>query len=52
LRDQLKFLSERIKKATTELEEKELVIQKLEHEKREFQRNFENIELENFEMQE
>lgn len=36
LKDQLKFLTEKIKKASSELEEKERVIQKLEHEKREF----------------
>lgn len=52
LKDQLKFLTEKVKKASQELEEKEKVIQKLEHEKREYQRNFENMELENFQMQE
>jgi hypothetical protein len=36
LKDQLKFLTDKIKKATSELEDKERVIQKLEHEKREF----------------
>lgn len=34
LKDQLKFLTDKIKKATMELEDKERVIQKLEHEKR------------------
>ena len=52
LKDQLKFLGEKIKTATMELEDKERVIQKLEHEKRDLMKNFENIELENFKMQE
>ena len=52
LKDQLKFLGSKIQQATQEIEEKERVIQKLEHEKREFQRRFEHVELENFQMQE
>jgi len=52
LKDQLKFLGSKIQQATQEIEEKERVIQKLEHEKREFQRKFEHVELENFQMQE
>ena len=52
LKDQLKFLGGKIQQATQEIEEKERVIQKLEHEKREFQRRFEHVELENFQMQE
>lgn len=52
LKEQLKFMTDRIKTATIELEDKERVIQKLEHEKRDLLRNFENIELENFKMQE
>lgn len=35
LKDQLKFVNERLKKATDELDDKENVISKLEHEKRE-----------------
>lgn len=52
LRDQLKFMSERMKKTTLDLEEKERVIQKMEHERRELERKYEAMELENFQMQE
>lgn len=34
LKDQLRFTNDRLKRATAELEEKEVLIQKLEHEKR------------------
>ncbi len=50
LKDQLKFMSERMKKTTHDLEEKERVIQKMEHERRELERKYEAMELENFQM--
>ena len=50
LRDQLKFMTERVKKTTLDLEEKERVIQKMEHERRELERKFEAMELENFQL--
>ena len=52
LKDQLQFVNDRLKMATSELEDKEGVIQKLEHEKREFQRSNENLEIENIKLAE
>jgi hypothetical protein len=52
LKEQLKFANERLARATLELEEKSLIIQKLEHEKREIQRINESLEVENLKMAE
>jgi hypothetical protein len=52
LKDQLSFVTERLRRATTDLEEKECLIQKLEHEKREFKRENEALEIENIRLAE
>jgi len=52
LKDQLKFVNERLKRATDELEEKSSVIQKLEHEKRDISRLNESLEIENIKLAE
>ena len=45
-------MTEKQRKTDQELEEKEVLIQKLEHEKREIQRQCENMEVENIKMAE
>ena len=52
MRDQIRFMSDRITKAMAELEEKELLVQQIELEKREAYRKYEAIEVQNFELQE
>jgi prefoldin subunit 5 len=50
LKDQLAFLTDKIRKSTSELEEKEKLIQQIDHEKREVSRKFETLEFANFEL--
>ena len=52
MRDQIKFMSDKITKAMAELEGKELLVQQIELEKREAYRKYEAIEVQNFELQE
>ena len=52
MRDQIKFMSDKITKAVAELEGKELLVQQIELEKREAYRKYEAIEVQNFELQE
>ncbi len=52
LKDQLRFVTEKQRRTNIELEEKEALIQKLEHEKREMQRQCDNMEVENIKMAE
>ena len=52
MRDQIKFMSEKIEKAVAELEGKELLVQQIELEKREAYRKYEALEVQNFELQE
>ena len=52
MREQIKFMSEKIEKAQSELEQKELLVQQIELEKREAYRKQENLEVQNFELQE
>ena len=50
MRDHIKFMSEKIEKAQSELEQKEMLVQQIELEKREAQRNLETMEVQNFEL--
>ena len=52
LKEQLKFMTDKQRKTSEELEEKEALIQKLEHEKREMQRQCESMDVENIKMAE
>ena len=52
MRDQIKFMSEKIEKSMAELEGKELLVQQIELEKREAYRKYEALEVQNFELQE
>ena len=50
MRDQIKFMSDKIEKAMTDLESKELLVQQIELEKREAYRKYEALEVQNFEL--
>lgn len=52
MRDQIRFMQERLNLVTRELETKELVFRQNEIEKRETSRKYEALELANFELQE
>ena len=52
MRDQIKFMSDKITRAMTELETKEHMVQQIDLEKREAYRKYEVLEVQNFELQE
>jgi hypothetical protein len=52
LKEQLKFMTEKQRKSSEELEQKEALIQQLEHDKREMHRQCENMEVEGIKMAE
>ena len=52
MREQIKFLTERIEKAQGELQSKEMLVEQIELEKRESYRKFEALENQVFELQE
>lgn len=50
MREQIKFMSDKITKAMSELETKEMLMQQIELEKREAYRKYEVLEVQNFEL--
>ena len=50
MREQIKFMSDKINQAQTDLEQKEQFIQSIELEKRETFRKYEALEMHNFEL--
>jgi hypothetical protein len=52
LKEQLKYMTDKQRRTVSELEEKDALIQKIEHEKREMQRQCESMEIENIKMAE
>ena len=52
MKDQIKFMTDSIEQAQRELEQKQLLIHKIEAEKRDVARKFEALEVSNFELQE
>ena len=50
MKDQIKFLADTLEKAQQELEARQLLIHTLESEKRDAQRKFSEIEVQNFEL--
>ena len=52
MKDQIKFMTDTIEKAQSELEQKQWLIHKIEAEKRDVARKFEALEVSNFELQE
>lgn len=52
MREQIKFMSEKLEQKQSELEAKEMLMQQIELEKREAYRKHEVLEMQNFELQE
>ena len=52
MREQIKFMTDKLEETQRDLEAKEMLIQRIESEKRDALRNYEQIEMQHFELQE